>query len=706
MSFLNRVKSSKLGALILLILLLLPVEGLADLKPINDISCPPPPKLPDSCDYNSFKCPEGYALKPSFSIANAMATGMYACIPIDNINGHDEFRTCYYYNPACLKNVNSSQATRNYFDRIIKENFNTGNKENYIDRLIDLATFDPKAIENLESYKTRENVSFYLFLADAFKKASDVMFSSSITFVLFGLGWLLLLFTGQTFLKERFIQHPAVFTARLLAFGLVFWIPMPHKTDTTTYWIPISFDVTRALVKEGSHLADQMSMALNTSFVERVILKMADDTEDTVLILQKKGEDLKKKVKEIEPQYQTCLDLYSYTDFLDTPLEKIPDPDPNVLNDVVKKYGEQYRYYFSKVKCREIELAYKRAVAQYNSLVVQYKLTQGIETDFQKLKGVNVSTVASDPEKYLTANDKYVRAVAWILHYQKKMGWLSFPLFTLPMGHYLLAFSPKDLVGTDVHNPSWPVKAVGILSLPPGNMIFGFLKGFADELGTLAGAIVGAAGGSVIPFLGTTIGAIIGGFVAKAVVAGTGKVVAGIIAYFITIGILTVLPFLILAAVIIIRFTFWIIGIAKLVLASPFVVLHSFSTRNYYNAYRVVMNIGVIAMLPIMLIAGALLGYFGITVSGFLIYDLGCKVLDMAGAFGGHGLLWKIFIKFPTKGILYYLSVLIQIYLAYKIPMRAPEWFLEVAGFRELTGTEGGIASEITETLKSRGLPV
>lgn len=689
-------------------LILFTAGARADLKPLTDETCPPQPKLPNSCTYNSFICPEGYALKPSFSIANALSTGVYACIPVDEINGYREFDTCYYFNPACLSEVNSSAATRNYFEKILTENFNVGNtNETYVDKLIDLATFNPDYLAKLESAPVRGDNALYLFIADAFKKAADVMFNSSLTYVLVGIFWIVFLFGAQAFVKERFLQHPGVFLGRILLFSFLFFIPIPHTAGGSTYFVPVSFDVTRYLLKMGNGFADEMAFWLNTKFLERVILKMADDAKDTVLILQNRAKDLKPKIKQAQNQLDTCLALYSYADFLHTPLDKIPDADPDVLKEITAKYGKQYRYYFSKQKCREIELTYKRLVNQYNSIVVQYRLTRGIETDFEKLRGVNVSAVASNPENYLNSPDKNVKAIAWTLYYQKKMGWLSFPLFTLPMGHYLLAFTPKDLVGEDVNTPSWPVKAVGILSFPPGNMIFSFLSKFSKEVSALIGAAGGTAVGSAVPVIGNFLGGALGTMIGYAVGAVVGTGAAAFVAYHIAVSLLELAPILILAAVVIVRFVMWIIGTAKLVLASPFVVLHTFSTRNYHNAYRVVMFIGATAMFPVMMVAGILLGYFAVSISGFLIYDLGCKVLEVIQVFGGHGLLWEVFVKFPTKGILYFLSILVQIYLAFKIPMRAPEWFLDLAGFRELSlSSESGIAGEITETLKSRSLPV
>jgi len=693
---------SKIAGLLLLLAFFSGGKAFADL-PVNfygDITCPSPPAM-EGCEYPP-KCPDGYALNPSFSVAHYLSTGIYVCSPLDSGLSADKYRSCVYYNPACYKAKSSYRASTEYYSEKVKEVLSARSSgETYVRRLVRLFTLDPELVDELSSSSAvASQNSFYLFIAEAAKAFNDAIFNSSLYFVALGSLWILTLGLGGTILEElRGNISPRILGLRLLALGTFLWIPMPHVGNSSTYWQPLFFDAVRTAVSIGNDLAQEAGDAMNAAFFTTAFFKVSNDLGDALDLLEKRAKDTYSELKELEEDVKACYQIYGIADFLSLPsIEDVPDAD----QELARKLGRERKgnpAYYSKLKCVEIEKKYKDLVLKYNQIAVTYHHARGIRDSFTR--SVPISDVIAHPERYESSEDTTVRAIAGVAKASKDLGWVSFPLITLPVARLSLTFSPSAVMGEDLKEPNAFIKAMGILTLPPGNWITQTMLSISGKASDLIAPVFTAIGTATGGFVGAAAGFIGGKIISKLAGVGLGAF-SLFLSYKFTVAVLNALPVMVLVGVFVIRFVLWLLDTLKLMMASPFIFVHAFSTRNYYEAYLGIRSVLVVAIMPLILLVSALFAYAGVEAARFLVGDLGMRVLDVIDAVK-DSVVWKATVKWPLEGFVYWASVVVQTVMAYKLMMGTPEWFLEKMRLRE---GQPGMAEHLFEGIFRRGLPI
>jgi hypothetical protein len=671
----------------------------------QDITCPPMPAQDPNCT-GTPKCPPGYALSPSYSIANYHSTGIFVCSPLESGLSADKYRRCVYRNPACYTVKSSYKASTEYYERKINEALSLApGGETYAQRLARIAALDPEIINQLESSTSSAvDSSFFLFVVEALKNFYDALFESSLYFVALGSLWLFSLGVGSIFLKELQGSTPRLFFIRLAALGTLLWVPVPHTAGGTNYWQPLFWDAVRTAVYIGNDLAEEAGRVMNTTFFSTAFFKISTEVEDAMDLLEKRARDTYKEIKAAEKDLKACFEIYSIADFLSVPsLDDIPDADAEKAR-ALGTANKGNPAYYSKLKCVEIEKHYKELVSRYNSIAVSYHNARGIRNTFEGR--TPITDVIAHPERYTGSSDEGIRAIAGVAAAAKKLGWVSFPLITLPVARLSLSFSPSAVMGENFSEPNALIRALGLLSLPPGNWIAKLFLDANDKVMGMVSSAMGAAGAAGGFAVGGPIGAAVGSALGKFAAWVAGKVSGGYslyIAYKFTSAVLNALPIVILVGVFVVRYVMWLLDVLKLMMASPFLFLHAFSMRNYHEAYMGIRGVVVAALFPLILLVSALFAFVGVEMAKFLVWDLGVKTLDIVDAVKGS-IPWKITVKWPLEGFIYWASVMVQSLMAYKLMMGTPEWFLQKMRLHEAQGAP--LAEHIFEGVFRRGLPV
>jgi hypothetical protein len=686
------------------------------------------------------KCPPGYVLSPSFIEAYFEDNGFYACIP-QNAQGASRYATCWYKNPYCAKKKSSHSQVSEYIAKSLEDELLTSEgiaglnaNSTYTAKIIKFVTLDPSLLSEINSNETTfENNSFYVFIAEAYKILVGTLFSSSFLFVALGIGWFGMLSLGAHVMREELGGHavsPKLFLARLMLLGSALWLPFPHQAVTDTgakkdVWQPVSFDAVRTAVMWGNKLADEAAYMMDMKFLQVSFTHIYDTADGMLSVIEKEAQQLYDQLKDKEKLLKVCIDTYGITDFTDIPVDKIPDADTKILAEDVKKLGGLKslpwirEYYFSKAKCKQIAIQYKQLVLKYNTIAREYAQAE----DLKKLAlfKVGIDGVLKHPEEYLKDKDKSVRAAAESAIMMKKLGWISFPLVTMPLAKMIFTMNPQEILSIDMHDPSILAKAIGLLSLPPGNWFLGTVARVfnhaADLLGSVAGAVIGGATGTIGGPEGTGIGSFLGaialGLVGKIVqVAASGLIFAGALAftYWLTLKVLNALPILVFVATFVMKFVGWCLDIIKTLVALPFLFLHGFSTRSHTEAYYGMRQVGVIMVYPLLLLAASLAAFFGMEVARFLISDLGCRVVDIIGVVKDDGgmvssFAWSVVTSNVLKGLFFWSSIVAESVLAYKLTMHTPEWILTKARFR-IEGAGDQLSSSVFEGTIKKAIPV
>jgi hypothetical protein len=697
---------------------------------MQDITCPPQPAIREGVC--APVCPEGYYPSPTSFATDIQKTGVYYCYPdLESASADDAriYKRCVYFNPNC----GSGKTQREAVEKLVKSQYAKylqlgSDTETLVDKITNLITFDPDYINKIENENTN---SIYLFFADTFKEIEKKIREESIFYLLFGSLWILAIVLGSKVVDDMRdysqLRSLKLWGTRIAAGMILLFFPIPHYTETDgTVKVerqPLSFDLVRLVVSLGNKAGNALAEVGTEVFIKHMLNYASSNYADQNELLKSNIEKAKKDVAFLEQELKTCWKIYGEgTEFL-VPADELHKITMVISEDELALIPN-YRQY-SQAYCQKREMDYKTTVSQYNILVAQLYSSEEVA---DALKNLDITTdlvtladAYSEEDVGLLTDplERLKLSIAFVAKAQKELGWISYPTvtFTVYQASNSIFEGERDLVaGLGIEEPGFISRMIAYLSMPPGSLILSFLSELNKNAAGVFTELVTSFGPGKLLSL---VEKIAGGKIAKAIeAAGYGIVL--VVSYIATKAFLDVFPILLLVGAVIARFILWLVDILKTMIVSPFVALHAFSLRRHEAMWSFFIKVLSLGMFPAILIISSFIAFALINLVKLLFYHLtmyslttlaklgyldiiqfGIPFTDKQISMGGSFILWIL------GGMVYLFSLLIQAYLLYKIVLTGPEWFMEKAGYRDLsTGHSASLSREIVEITKKGGSPI
>ena len=649
----------------------------------RDITCPPQPPVKDGvCEP---KCPAGWGLAPNEQGFDPF-TGRYACTPATATTISGLFYTCYYTDPDC---ANPNAAFRSAAEKAVEmAKVLEKTPDSYVRIFLGYFTLDPKYLN------AKVPLPLMDFIYQLYKLALEYARQFAVMVSILAASWFGANLAYEVFTKQARPDHLRL-AGRITLFFFLFFAPTQGKAPdgTPVNEGPLMFKVAREFVYFGDALASSLAQKLNYLAAIYVASQAKAIAKDTVASLDKRIEMEKQNVESLRQDLQVCWHYYGEcTNFLvpDDELESI-----TLVNQPNGGSGSKKDWYYSRRNCREIEKRYKTAVALYNSLLNakkgQVQLTKAVFSNYN-FKGIfeNPQAALRSPESY-GANTNVVKLFAEVAMLNQKLGWLSFPLITMPatMSYLSVAQELKNL-SIDYKDPNAILKAIGFLTLPPGKDIFETLN-----------AVSSKATSAVAAFFPPVVGKVAG-------VASS--LLAAVVSYFLTKTLLSLIFPLAVGLSVFIRTFMWLLQLAIQLISSPVMFIHAFRQGNS-PAYDYLKELIGLAAFPLVMVFVAGFAYPIGQLLGHLSYAILSKILTTLADVGlikimGSATLGKLAV-YAILGVVFVITILAQVFfgviLVFKGVDEVYRTLRHIVGQGHIEGTAQTATSQI---LRHLGTPI
>jgi len=709
----KKVRKFLIVSLFLFAFLAFPLSLFAEDSPLNDITCPPSPSF-SSCEA---VCPEGY-----HPVSNPLNKGGFFTCVKDSKNAKtvsDLYDSCVYYNPKCEKeelNKVVSEYSTQKTGEALKQLLNRDGDLTFMEKLILLATFNFDVLKSkgIKDPRMAFFGNFFDFLNDKLYWLLLYYFVPVFIYAvsLFGLFKfshfsevsrdLASYFSGR--LPE--VSHPKIWALKL-AFGAFLFLvpegaPKVGGYSPPVNSAPLAVQVVRLSAFLGDALAQEVANGAIKAFTAFEIESAKKEMDEVNFYAHASLSYYKDLATFYENHLKECYSVYGKVNFL--------APDSALSSLTPKSFEESKKYpWATPAKCREFQTKYKEAVIHYNTQLGALENDKEIAKELNLGEAVRKASEFAKQDLYTLGifiskdpKDFYPLALALVVKANKDLGWPAFPMIGFPiMG---LIQERLDLnkefaksLGVEQLSPSLISKIIAMVSFPPGNQIFSVLMKVGDKASEVLGNLLGFAG------------------IAGKIKAVASLGIVGVVLFFtyvISSAILKFIPLLFLGIVFAVRILTWVVDLAKLTLASPFVFLNYVIFNRSQRGGEFLLKSFSVGAYPLALLVSAVLAFFASSVVDFVFYYPLSYALEALGKLGGLDVV-KIgsisaggsFVHVFIIAVLIYAQLLLKVYLIYKIVIDAPERFLEIAGFREGVSVSQSI-KEIAEVAKRGTTPI
>ena len=695
------------------------------------------PKVFSELDLQSLKCeaicPQGWNLVKAID----PQTGAYACQDPNNPE-----HICHYINPVCSKSANPAVEFAKALEELAKEKIfwqnlgsvSTDVSNNGVDFpqwWIRALTLDPDVYSSLQAYwgkfndQKSEMATTIKFTREFISKATKI-----VAFGAFFLSALLgSLFLGKFYYSKleeakRIGHNPQSYALAelkkpLLGFAtmlFLFNLPIPHTSknqsgEETKVYYPAVVSIAREILLWGNSLANELSHAINQMTIAYTLDQVFKALHWKIKLTELQKNYWFEEYTRLSDFVIECKQAYglSITDTFQNHINELdeltpyppytkqtaPDPwtcymDEGYMNRARKNwyyYTKLYNYYYNLEAKILQETGFEDAVIK--KIVVLEKqlgwLSTPIVAPLMKLKAVELlqEKVKENVEKDLyeqleQVRDEYIRIGPGAKE-PKVPPWYQ-KAENLNRG-----FSEDEGLLGDI---AVFLAKVGVFtSLPPGNFIDNFLNSILYKKDEAGNTVVRNGLMKIFSYLEDAVFLFTGGFgkITLSALPPALFVIKKIIAYYLAIAVLAILPLVAITLATLFRFFIYSYRIVVMVASSPFVIFKSLLNQNERAIVEFSFKVVDLALTPSILIVFVGISFLAIAMSQVLLFELPDVFLQSFYQFYTENMAfynptkWILFFFASTLSALFFYiakvgAILVVSYIIFFAPDLVKEW--------------------------------
>ena len=560
---------------------------------------------------------------------------------------------------------------------------------------IRLITLDPDVISKIDEAdylnRYREIKIYAQFMFDAFQEIAGYALVALILYTLLVYGAEIAERIRENTqrgggLVEQFVALSKGLGAKILLGTFIFTIPVIHTDQNGhKYYYPLALSIYRDLLLKGDALAENLGEKFLDIYFKANMKMILDELVTQTNILQKQILFLKTEAFPYAKLVKTCYEVY------DTGGKRFVDIDNyNELASLPTKIDISHQSVPSPFDCQRTEavlLSYKRKI---DYLEYKYKILNN-----------KVLRIAENPDYWEKVYNKIYKDY-------KEIGWVIIPMVSEILHKDLTQYIVKQMDKNSHWHFSWSkgfyktyptkfaeeyeelkqekkeeqsqitpnmfAKAIVLLSLPPGNMIYASIDRFAEGARKTINSIVDKLP-SIVPFGGKIFAMLFGGFIGFVIQSSV-----ALISFLITSAIIALLPKIAIIVATLGRFMSLLVYMAQLTFVMPFKAIPLALDKSAREVYTMVFSkVLIVSLIPATVLIATIFGlalYEGIE---WIMLYIPTKLMGISNEMGGLGT------RIGNAVILAVLFWIVKVGMAYilgKFIWNAPNYLEEWLGLK------------------------